>query len=94
MSGLKLFKGWNAQTLRTYFLVSGDAPDHVEIESVLEREEFRDCKILRLGLYSRMLYPIESIWSTIKSDVKSNCNRDKQYFKFLFKGFNYQRIEA
>ncbi|KAF7692991.1 hypothetical protein CDIK_2320 [Cucumispora dikerogammari] len=53
-------------------LVVDNAPCHSQVESVLQKAEFLECKILRLGPYSSMFNPIENIWSIVKSRVKRN----------------------
>ena len=53
-------------------LVIDNAPCHSNIEEILEEEEFREHKILRLAPYSPILNPIENVWSVIKAFVKRN----------------------
>ncbi len=49
-----------------------NAPCHSGIEEILSKPEFSGNVILRLGPYSPMLNPIESIWSVLKSEVKKD----------------------
>lgn len=51
-------------------MVIDNAPCHSQIEEILQDQEFCENKILRLGPYSPMLNPIETIWSVVKSFVK------------------------
>jgi len=53
-------------------IVIDNAPCHSKIEEILDEEEFKLNKMLRLGPYSPMLNPIENIWSQVKAEVKSN----------------------
>ncbi|KAE8994958.1 hypothetical protein PR002_g19765 [Phytophthora rubi] len=52
-------------------LVLDNAPCHSRAERVFEENEFLEAKLLRLGPYSPMLNPIENVFSTFKSAVKS-----------------------
>ena len=51
-------------------LVIDNAPCHSRTEEILEEDEFSECIILRLGPYSPMLNPIESVWSSFKAVIK------------------------
>lgn len=51
-------------------LVVDNAPCHSNVEEVLQDPDLQGNIILRLGPYSPMLNPIESIWSVFKSRVK------------------------
>ena len=55
---------------RPVVLVLDNAPCHSQIEDILDEEEFKDHRILRLGPYSPMLNPIEHVWSVVKAYVK------------------------
>jgi len=50
-------------------LVVDNAPCHSRAEAALQ--PFPGASILRLGLYSPMLNPIEAAWNTIKAELKS-----------------------
>ena len=52
-------------------LVIDNAPCHSRVEQLLDEEEFSGCLIKRLAPYSPMLNPIEHLWSSVKSKVKS-----------------------
>ena len=52
-------------------LVLDNAPVHCSVESVLSQPVCAGAQALRLAPYSPMLNPIEHIWSTVKSRVKS-----------------------
>lgn len=56
-------------------MVIDNAPCHSNIEEVLQEEEFREHRILRLGPYSAMFNPIENVWSVVKSYVKRELSR-------------------
>lgn len=66
-----LFEEWIAQgkRLNDLLVVVDNAPCHARLEDV-----FLNCpaRLLRLGPYSPMLNPIETIWSKIKNHVKSH----------------------
>lgn len=51
-------------------LVIDNAPVHSGLEEIAMETEFQRSFILRLGPYSPMLNPIESVWSVFKADVK------------------------
>lgn len=51
-------------------MVIDNAPCHSKIEEILQLDEFKENKILRLAPYSPMFNPIENIWSVVKSHVK------------------------
>lgn len=51
-------------------VVSDNAPCHTSIENVFADVEFTGASFLRLGPYSPMLNPIESVFSAFKAKVK------------------------
>ena len=53
-------------------IVIDNAPCHSRVENILNESEFYGSTILRLGPYSPMLNPIEQLWSSVKSVVKSD----------------------
>ena len=58
--------------MRPVVIVIDNAPCHLRIEEILNEEEFKRNKILRLAPYSPMLNPIEQVWSVVKANVKGN----------------------
>lgn len=56
--------------------VFDNAPCHTSVETVFDMPEFCMAKMLRLGPYSPMLNPIESVFSSFKSKVKSYLARE------------------
>ena len=59
-------------------MVIDNAGCHSGIESILLEDEFQDHIFLRLGPYSPMLNPIETIWSKVKAHVKRNLSSNLQ----------------
>ena len=58
--------------MRPVVIVIDSAPYHSRIEEILNEEEFKRNKILRLAPYNPMLNPIEQVWSVVKANVKGN----------------------
>ncbi|KAF7685182.1 hypothetical protein CDIK_4069 [Cucumispora dikerogammari] len=57
-------------------LVVDNALCRSQVENVLQDIHFENCKILRLGPYSLLFYPIENIWSIVKIEVKRNLSNE------------------
>ena len=76
-------KAWMETCLRQSMIRHGEpvvmvvdnAPCHSQLEEVLQGQEFRQNKIIRLGPYSPMLNPIENVWSVVKSYVKRELSK-------------------
>ena len=68
--GLKLQvdRSFPGQQLSELVVVADNAPAHSQLYHVFEGT---DAMLLRLGPYSPMLNPIESIWSKVKAFVKA-----------------------
>ena len=61
----------NAPCHSRYALFCTEAYIVVRLESVFEEDEFCTSSLLRLSPYSPMLNPIENLWSSMKSHVKT-----------------------
>lgn len=68
---LRVVRDEHRQPLRNAVFVFDNAPAHTAVESVFGMEEFEGAVALRLGPYSPMLNPIESVFSSFKAKVKS-----------------------
>lgn len=55
-------------------IICDNAPCHSSAETAVNEFSNGMASVLRLGLYSPMLNPIEAIWSKIKSCVKSSMD--------------------
>ena len=60
-------------------LIIDNAPCHSQAEQVFLESEFSNCTLLRLGPYSPMLNPIESVWSQIKTMCKRQLAIEMDY---------------
>ena len=52
-------------------VVCDNAPCHSALEDVMEEEEFKGVRLLRLGPYSASLNPIEEVWNVLNALMKS-----------------------
>lgn len=66
-----LLQTWQnlGKRLEDLVVVCDNAPCHSRLNASFENNE---AYLLRLGPYSPMLNPIENVWSSLKSHVKSN----------------------
>jgi hypothetical protein len=67
---LAMFHQWvtSGNRLEDLVVVTDNAPCHARLQRVFDNSP---AQLLRLGPYSPMLNPVETIWSKIKSNVKN-----------------------
>lgn len=62
------------EPMASVVVVCDNAPVHVNLETVVEEEDFQGASLLRLAPYSAPLNPIEECWSVVKSEIKKLLN--------------------
>lgn len=63
--------------MKNCVLVADNEPSDSKIEEVFQEPEFLAATLLRLGLYSSMFNPIESVFSSLKAKVKSYFQQNR-----------------
>ncbi|KAG9412184.1 hypothetical protein AC1031_015119 [Aphanomyces cochlioides] len=52
-------------------VIADNAPCHSRLSNVFLEDEFQEASLLKLSPYSPMMNPIENLWSSTKSHVKT-----------------------